>query len=127
MARSRYGLAMASRPDTFRPVDAHGTLRVDTPGGRSLDLVADGETLRLELPGWSDARSVLPRSPFGRARAARFVANLLATHGLTLRLESAGQPVLQLGHNTPPSWLARLFGLGPVNLTISALRRILRG
>lgn len=126
MARSRSGLAMASKPDHFRPIDAHGALRLDAPSGRSLDLVANGETLRLELPGWGDARRLLPRSLIGRARAARFLADTLATHGLTLSLESAGQPVLRLGYDTPPSWLARVLRLGATDLSISAIRQIFR-
>ncbi|MDJ0812766.1 MAG: hypothetical protein QNJ23_03500 [Woeseiaceae bacterium] len=122
MARSRSGLAMASKPENSRPVEAHGTLCLDTPGGRSLNLVAEGDTLRLELPGWSDSRSLLPRSLRGRARAVRFVADQLATHELALSLETDGRPVVRLGHDTPPSWLARLLGLGSINLRLSALR-----
>ena len=117
---------MASRPEPFRPVDAHGSLRIDTPSGRSLNLVADGEMLRLELPGWGDARNILPRSLRGRIRAVRTVAGLLATHGLTLRLDSGGECVVRLGHNAAASWLARLVGLGPVNLPVSALPLLFR-
>ena len=104
----------------------NGTLRIDTPGGRSLNLVADGETLRLELPGWGDTRGVLPRSVRGRVRAARFVADSLSMHGLTLSLESAGQSVVRLGHNTPASWLSRLLGLGPTSISVPALRLLFR-
>ena len=43
---------MASRPEGFRPVEAQGTLSLDTPGGRSVNLVAEGEDLRLEFEGW---------------------------------------------------------------------------
>jgi hypothetical protein len=118
---------MASRPEHFRPVDAHGTLRIDTPSGRSLNLVAEGETLRLELPGWADTRGVLPRSLRGRIQAARFVANLLSVHGLTLSLESAGRAVVRLGHNTRASWLARLLRLGPTSVSVPALRLLFQG
>lgn len=118
---------MASRPENIRLIDAHGTLRLDTPSGRSLDLVADGDTVRLELPGWSDARSVLPGSIRARARSVRILADLLAMHGLTLILETAGQPALRLGHNTPPSWLARLLGLGATDLPVSTIRLLFRG
>ena len=117
---------MASRPEATRPVDAHGSLRVDTPAGQSLDLVADGETLRLELPGWSDVLTVLPNSFRGRTGAARAFADLLAIHGLTLILEAGGRPVVRLGHNVRPSWLARLLGIGANDLRFSNLRLLIR-
>jgi hypothetical protein len=117
---------MAPRPEPLRPLDAHGSLRIDTPSGRSLNLVAQGEMLRLELPGWGDARRVFPVSLRGRIRAVRSIAGLLSAHGLTLSLESAGHLVARLGHNTSANWLARLLGLGPVNLPVSNIRRLFR-
>ena len=117
---------MAPRPEVFRPVDAEGTLRLDTPSGRSLKLVADGANLRLDVPRWADARAMMPRSFLGRRRAMRFAANMFATHGLTLSLESAGNSVMRLGHNTAPSWLARLLGLAPAYIPVSALRLLFR-
>ncbi len=118
---------MASRPDDIRPVDARGTLSVVTPGGRSLSLVADGETLRLELPGWRDARTALPRSFRGRVRAARLLADHLTRLGLTLRLETSGRAVFSLGHDAQPTWLARLLRLGAADLPVSAVREFFRG
>lgn len=117
---------MASRPERIRPLDAHGSLRIDTPSGRSLNLVAEGDTLRLELPGWGDARGALPRSLGGRIRAARLLADSLSTHGLTLSLESAGRSVVRFGRNASTSWLARLLGLGSTDLSLSALRHLFR-
>ena len=117
---------MAPRPEVFRPVDAEGTLRLDTPSGRSLKLVADGTNLRLDVPRWADARVMLPRSFRGRRQSIRSIANMFATHGLTLSLESAGKPVLRIGHNTAPSWLARLLGLAPAYIPVSALRLLFR-
>jgi len=117
---------MAHRPELFRPVGAEGSLRLDTPSGQSLNLVADGQELRLDMPRWADARAALPRSFRARRRTIRFVARTLATHGLTLSLESAGNPVMRLGHNTSPSWLARLLGLGLAHIPVSALRLLFR-
>jgi hypothetical protein len=117
---------MALKPENFCPLDAHGTLRVETPSGRSLDLVANGETLRLELPGLRDARSALPRSFTGRIRTVRLLAELLSTHGLTLSIESAARPLCRLGYNTKCSWLARMLRLGATDLSVSAIRRIFR-
>ena len=113
---------MAPRPEVFRPVDAEGTLRLETPSGHSLNLVADGGNLRMDVPRWVDARALLPRSYRGRRQALRFAADMFTMHGLTLSLESAGKPVLRIGHNTAPSWLARLLGLAPAYIPMSALR-----
>lgn len=113
---------MAPRPDTFRPVDAYGTVRIDTPGGRALNLVADGEKLRLTVPNMQSAREISPRSFRTSRRAVRSLACALATHGLALRLEADGTPLLWLGHNVAPNWLARLLRLGPVNVPVSAIR-----
>jgi len=117
---------MAPRPEDVRPVDAHGTVRVDTPAGRPLDLVADGENIRLELPGWRAARELMPRSFRGRRRSLHVLAKLFSAHGLTLSLESGGRPVLSLGHNVSPSWLARLLGLAPANIPVSAIGVLFR-
>lgn len=126
MVRSESVRAMASRPEDFRPVDAHGTVRVDTPAGRPLDLVADGGNLRLALPDWGAARELMPRSFRGRRRALQVLATLLAGHGLTFSLESGGKPVLRLGYNTSPSWLARLLGLAPADIPVSAIGVLFR-
>ena len=117
---------MAPRPEDVRPVDAHGTVRVDTPAGRSLEAVADGDNIRLELPGWRTAREFMPRSFRGRRRALHLFANLFATHGLTFTLESGGKPMLRLGHDVPPSWLARLLGLAPAYVPVSAIGVLFR-
>ena len=117
---------MASRPDTCRPVEARGSLRLDTPGGRSLDLVANGAALHLAVPDLQEARTIMPRSFRDRRRALRFVARLLATHGLTLSLEAGGRPVLRVGHDITPSWLARLLGLAPAYVPVSAIGLLFR-
>jgi hypothetical protein len=117
---------MASRPDGYRPVEALGTLRLDTPSGRSLNLVANGEGLRLEVPDLQEARAIMPRSFRGRRRALRFLAELFSTHGLIFSLESGGTPVFRFGHGVAPSWLARLLGLAPANIPFSAIGLLFR-
>ena len=117
---------MAPRRSDFRPIEAQGNLRFDTPDGHSLNLVADGENLRLDLPGWREARAVAPRSFRGRKQVLSFLAKRLAAHGLTLSVESAGKVVLRLDHETPPNWLARLLGLAPAYVPVSAIRMIFR-
>lgn len=112
---------MAFRPEVFRPIEAQGTLRLDTPGGRSLKMVADGELLRVELRNWQEMRELIPRSFHSRRQALRVVADLFARHGLTLSLESAGKPVLRLGHTASASWFARLLGLAPAFVPVSAI------
>lgn len=117
---------MAPRPEDFRPFDAHGTVHIDTPAGRSLDLVADGDNLRLDLSGWRAARELMPRSFNGRRRALHVLAKLFAVHGLTFSLESGGKSILRLDHDVPPSWLARLLGLAPAHVPISAIGVLFR-
>ena len=103
------------------PVDAQGSLRIAGPTGRSLALRAEGDTLRLELPGWPEARAMLPRSFALRGRALGHVSRALSAYGLTLSLESAGKPVCQIGQNVRPTWLARLIGLAPARIPLSAI------
>ena len=117
---------MASRPEGFRPVEAQGTLSFDTPGGRSVNLVAEGENLRLELDGWRDVREFMPRSFRSGRQSLRTLADVFAMHGLTLSLESAGRPILRLGHNASATWLARLLGLAPAYIPVSAFALIFK-
>lgn len=117
---------MASRPEGYRPVAAHGTLRLDTPSGRSLDLVANGVELRLALPDLQEARAIMPRSLRARRRALRFFASMLATHGLAFSLEARGKPLLRVGHRVTPSWLARVLGLAPAYIPLSAIGLLFR-
>ena len=108
-------------PDALMPVDAQGSLRIDGPTGRALALMAEGDTLRLELPGWPEARAMMPRSSALRGRAVGRLGRALEAYGLTLSLESAGKPVFQLGQGVRPTWLARLLGLGPARIPLSAI------
>ena len=112
----------APRPDSLLPVEVQGTLRLDTPGGQALALVADGDVLRLALPGWREARSLMPRSFRERRQALHAIARTLSLYGLSLSLEFRGQPVIGLGHQTRPSWLARILGLAPAHIRFSAIR-----
>lgn len=117
---------MALMPEFFRPVDAQGALSLDTPSGQSLKLVADGTSLRLDVPRCVKVRPLLPRSFRGRRQIIRFAAKALATHGLTLTVESAGKAVLRIGYNPTSSWLARLLGLAPAFIPVSAVRLLFR-
>lgn len=117
---------MAFRPETCRPIEAHGALRLDTPGGRSLDLVAHGEELRLELQDLREARTFMPRTLRDRRRALRLFASQLAAHGLVFKLEAGGKPVLRVGHRVTPSWLARLLGLAPAYVPVSVIGLLFR-
>ena len=113
-----------SRPDIHLPVDARGELRLDAPTGRRLDIVADGDTVRVAIPGLREIVSLAPRT--GRRRSVRFLANALASCDLTLSMESAGKPVFQLGRNARPNWLARLLGLAPARIPLSAVVLLFR-
>lgn len=103
------------------PVEAQGSLRLDAPTGRTLEVVADGDNLRLDVPTWSDLRAMMPRSLRARGRAVRMTADVLRTYGLTLSLETAGKPFFQIGHNVKAGWLAGLIGLAPARISLRAL------
>jgi hypothetical protein len=104
------------------PIEAHGHVRLESPGGRSLNVVADGSTLHLELSGRSDLRSLMPRSLSASRRAVRHANRVLTALGLMVSLESGGRPVFQLGADVRPSLLARLIGLAPARIPFSAIR-----
>lgn len=113
-------------PDASLPVDAQGKLRIDAPTGRSLELTADGDILWLELPGWPEARALMRASLGARAQTLARLGKVLGRHGLMLSLESSGKPVFQLGHGVPPNWFARLLGLGPARVPLSAVALLFR-
>ena len=117
---------MASRPEAFLPVEAQGMLRLDTPGGRSLDLVAKGDSLSMGVSGWREVRELMSRSFQRRRRSLRLLAKVFDVHGLTFTLESSGRPVLRLGHNVPPGLLSRLLGLAPAHLSLAAFGLLIR-
>ena len=116
---------MAPRPELAMPVEARGMLRLDPPVGRPLELIAEGGRLRVELPSFREARRAFPPTVGVRGRALRSVGSVLSAYGLTVSLESAGRPVLQLGCDAPPNWLAYLLGLAPCRVPFSSIRWIL--
>ena len=103
------------------PVEAQGSLRLDAPTGRSLEIVADGDELRLDVPTWAELRAMMPRSFRERGRAVRRMADILRIYGLTLSLESAGKPFFQIGHGVSASWLSSMVGLAPARISLRAV------
>ncbi len=116
----------ASRPDISLPVEAQGHLRLDAPSGRTLDLVADGDTLRLDVESFEDIRSMIPRSARLRGQSTRTLGAVLSTYGLTLNVVSAGKSVFEIGRQAEPNWLARLLGLAPARIPLSAIGLLFR-
>lgn len=116
----------AHRPEVFLPVEAHGSLRLDMPGGQALDLVAEGARLRVDLRGLAETGAMMQGSWRDRVRSLRLASTTLSIYGLTLSLESAGKAVVRFGGNTKPSWIARLMRLGPVHLPLSAIFILLK-
>jgi hypothetical protein len=117
---------MAPRPEALRPVEAFGNVRLDMPGGRTLELVAAGECLTMEVAGWQDVRELMPRSFRSRRRSLALLATLVSAHGLTFSIESSGKPVFQIGHNVVPGLLSRLLGLAPAYVPLAAFGLLLR-
>ncbi|MEE4161509.1 MAG: hypothetical protein V2I25_03315 [Woeseiaceae bacterium] len=116
----------APAPEAYRPIDAEGRLRLEAPSGRTLEVVAEGNALRLDVPTWSELSALVPRARGTRSRLLRVVGELLSSHGLTLRLESGGRTFFELGATVRPNWLARLFRLAPARLQLSAITLFLR-
>ena len=117
---------MASQPEPTLPIEAHGIVRLESPTGRSFDLVADGAAMNADLPGWSDIRSAIPSTFRARSRSIHALAGILSTTGLTLILNAGGVPVFKIGRGIKPNWLSRLLRLAPAYVSLSALRLLFR-
>lgn len=103
-----------------------GHLRLEAPSGRTLNLVAEGSVLRLDVPGWPELRALMPRTGAARSQMLRRVAGVLSASGLTLRLESRGRPFVTLGSGVRSNWLSRLLGIAPARTSFSAFALLLR-
>ncbi len=117
---------MAPRPDIALPVDAVGSLRVDTPGGQRIDVVADGSRVRVEAPHWKELRQLGPRSVLARRRAVVRATRALEILGLYAEIDVAQRHALRLGAGTRPSLVARLLGLGRVSIPLASIVSLLR-
>ncbi len=91
-------------------------MRLDAPSGRTLDFVADGDALTLDVPTWAELDGLSPTSWTARSSAVQKLSAVLSTCALTLRLTTRGKVFLELGAKVRPNWFARLAGLGPVRL-----------
>jgi len=117
---------MASRPELFLPVEAQGELRLDAPTGRSVGVVADGDVVRVDMPGWRELRAAMPGPARSRRQLVRSMARILKIYGLTLQVESGGTTVASLGRGVSANWLGRLTGLAPAHIPLSAIRFLFR-
>lgn len=106
------------------PVEAHGQMRLESATGRRVELVAHGDKLVLNVPGWPELRDLMPRSMRARSRTLRTMDRALTTYGLAFSLEFDRKPVFQLGRDIRPSFLAHLLGLAPARITFSFVRLI---
>jgi hypothetical protein len=121
MATCAFAPATLSGIEPFLPIDMRGDLHLDAPSGRMVRLSSDGSKLRLDVPGWEEVSGIGPRSFFGRRRVIISAARRLAMHGVSLDIELQGRWFLSLGDEVKPSMLSRALGLGPVNLSVTAL------
>ena len=114
------------RPNLFLPIETRGSLRVETPSGEHFDLVADGSCLRADLREFSDLNGLAPRSWLARRRLVARAARLLTTFGLRLDLGVAKQHTIVIGAGARPSLVARLLGLGPVEISLASVAALAR-
>ena len=115
-----------SAPDLSLPVEAQGHLRLDAPSGRTLDFLANGDTLTLDVPTRGELDGLSPSSWTARLRATRNLSTVLSAGALTLKLTTRGRVFLELGANVRPNWFARLARLGPVRLKRPFIGLLLR-
>lgn len=108
------------------PVEATGSLQIDTPTGRRVDVVADGSRLHVDMVEWSELDHVGPRSLFARRRAVVRAASLLGALGLYLNVDVSKKQAVRLGADTRPSLVARLLRLGRVDLPFATVVALLR-
>lgn len=109
------------------PIEAEGSLLIGAPAGRELRVVARGNAISVELTDWQTLSSLGPRSLRGQRNAIARVARTLAMFDLSVRVGLAGRPAVTMGAGASPSIVARLFGLGPVQIPFAALPGILNG
>lgn len=113
--------ATVSRPDPFLPVDARGDFRLVAPSGRTLNLVAQGDVLRLDAPAWDDIASATPSSFRSVRRFVRTASTALLSTGLRFELLIDGKPAFAVGTGVKPNLLSRLLGL---RASTFSLRRV---
>ena len=118
--------ATVSVPDLHLPVEAQGHLRIDAPTGRTLDLVANGDTLTLDVPTWADLKGLSSSALRARLATVRNLSAVLSTCALTLKFTTRDRVFLELGANVKPSWFSRLTRIGPVRFKRAVFGLFLR-
>ena len=119
-------LATVSRPEFYLPIEVQGALRLIAPTGRPVGLVAEGASLRLDVPGWRELTALAPMSFRSRRKTLRRAAAALAAGGLTFSVESRGRLVLQIGEGVRTSLIGRLFGLTGAHIPFSGIAALFR-
>ena len=108
------------------PIEATGSLQVETTGGHKVNLVAAGSRLRADLTDRSALNDVAPRSWNARRKAIARAARVLSVLNLRVDIDVSSEHAIGMGANTRPSLLARILGLGPVHMPIASVAALLR-
>lgn len=90
-----------------------------------MHLTAEGSTVRLTVPGWPELRLLAGQPGRRRRRSLHVAGTVLEGLGLALRVEMAGRVILGIGPGMRTNWLARLLGLAPARVPMSAIAVVL--
>ncbi len=120
MACSRSAPETVSRPELSLPVDALGGLTIQSPSGVELVLRGEAGVLRLDVGTPSDLlrlfRDLPPRA--ARRRLSGDACRIGRLADLELAVVLGRREVARIDRSARSHWLARLLGLGPVQLRI---------
>ena len=98
--------------------------------GEKIDVWARGRRIVVDVPSLRAGRRLLEAQPLSgdpRRRTTRRVQEALQAAGFTMEVQLEGAPIAVVGAGASPGRLARVLGLGGVEVrTASALRRAVR-
>ncbi|MGI9174109.1 MAG: hypothetical protein ACR2GR_02160 [Rhodothermales bacterium] len=86
--------------------------------GEDVQVVADGDVIRIKLADARAARKLLWAAPLGHFQAQGLgqIHDLLSASGLTAEVQLYGEPVARLGKNARPGGTSRLLRLGDMEV-----------
>lgn len=107
------------------PLALDGSLRLQTPQGDLIQVVAEGPFLFVRLANWRCALSILrilPRRQQRRRQLLKLSAALVA-HDITVQASIATHTIATLTSGARAGIISRLLGLGPIEIRPIAILR----
>lgn len=111
------------------PLALDGSLRLQTPQGDLIQVVAEGPFLFVRLANWRCVLSILRNLPGRQQRRSQLLklSTALAAHDLTVQASIATHTIATLAPESNAGVVSRLLGLGPVELQPIAILRAMFG